>query len=124
MRPTRFTGSQVIMPLGHTIENEEVSSLISCRESIDIIWFCSDCYLVLWLQMLEVVRLEGHSLVQEDAFVSRDVHLLQVTNTTNSLRKQTQWGSLLVLVVLSDLMMHHDRFVPGLMRMLLELVQS
>uniref|UniRef100_A0A1J3JA86 Homeobox-leucine zipper protein REVOLUTA n=1 Tax=Noccaea caerulescens TaxID=107243 RepID=A0A1J3JA86_NOCCA len=51
MRPTRFTGSQVIMPLGHTIENEE---------------------------MLEVVRLEGHSLVQEDAFVSRDVHLLQI----------------------------------------------
>ncbi|CAH2065370.1 unnamed protein product [Thlaspi arvense] len=51
MRPTRFTGSQIIMPLGHTIENEE---------------------------MLEVVRLEGHSLVQEDAFVSRDVHLLQI----------------------------------------------
>lgn len=24
MRPTRFTGSQIIMPLGHTIENEEV----------------------------------------------------------------------------------------------------
>ncbi|XP_010520372.1 PREDICTED: homeobox-leucine zipper protein REVOLUTA-like [Tarenaya hassleriana] len=51
MRPTRFTGSQIIMPLGHTIEHEE---------------------------MLEVVRLEGHSLVQEDAFVSRDVHLLQI----------------------------------------------
>ncbi|CAI0453008.1 unnamed protein product [Linum tenue] len=51
MRPTRFTGSQIIMPLGHTIENEE---------------------------MLEVIRLEGHSLVQEDAFVSRDIHLLQI----------------------------------------------
>ncbi|XP_010535608.1 PREDICTED: homeobox-leucine zipper protein REVOLUTA [Tarenaya hassleriana] len=51
MRPTRFTGSQIIMPLGHTIEHEE---------------------------MLEVVRLEGHSLVQDDAFVSRDVHLLQI----------------------------------------------
>ncbi|CAH2069310.1 unnamed protein product [Thlaspi arvense] len=50
MRPTRFTGSQIIMPLGHTIEHEE---------------------------MLEVVRLEGHSLAQEDAFMSRDVHLLQ-----------------------------------------------
>ena len=24
MRATRFTGSQIIMPLGHTIENEEV----------------------------------------------------------------------------------------------------
>lgn len=24
MRPTRFTGSQIIMPLGHTIEQEEV----------------------------------------------------------------------------------------------------
>ncbi|KAL4283032.1 hypothetical protein GQ457_16G011440 [Hibiscus cannabinus] len=51
MRPTRFTGSQIIMPLGHTIEHEEV---------------------------LEVIRLEGHSLVEEDAFVSRDIHLLQV----------------------------------------------
>ncbi|KAJ4910967.1 Homeobox-leucine zipper protein REVOLUTA [Raphanus sativus] len=51
VRPTRFTGSQVIMPLGHTIEHEE---------------------------MLEVVRLEGHSLAQEDGFMSRDVHLLQI----------------------------------------------
>ncbi|KAH0896221.1 hypothetical protein HID58_045789 [Brassica napus] len=50
VRPTRFTGSQIIMPLGHTIEHEET---------------------------LEVVRLEGHSLAQEDAFMSRDVHLLQ-----------------------------------------------
>ncbi|XP_057448983.1 homeobox-leucine zipper protein REVOLUTA-like [Lotus japonicus] len=51
MRPTRFTGSQIIMPLGHTIEHEE---------------------------MLEVIRLEGHSIAQEDAFVSRDIHLLQI----------------------------------------------
>ncbi|XP_065865934.1 homeobox-leucine zipper protein REVOLUTA isoform X1 [Euphorbia lathyris] len=51
MRPTRFTGSQIIMPLGHTIEHEE---------------------------LLEVIRLEGHSIAQEDAFVSRDIHLLQI----------------------------------------------
>ncbi|KAK4441180.1 Homeobox-leucine zipper protein REVOLUTA [Sesamum alatum] len=51
MRPTRFTGSQIIMPLGHTIEHEE---------------------------MLEVIRLEGHSLSHEDAFGSRDIHLLQM----------------------------------------------
>ncbi|KAK6271831.1 hypothetical protein POUND7_008914 [Theobroma cacao] len=51
MRPTRFTGSQIIMPLGHTIEHEE---------------------------LLEVIRLEGHSLAQEDAFLSRDIHLLQI----------------------------------------------
>lgn len=51
MRLTRFTGSQIIMPLGHTIEHEE---------------------------LLEVVRLEGHSLAQEDAFLSRDIHLLQI----------------------------------------------
>nr|DAA05766.1 TPA_inf: class III HD-Zip protein REV1 [Lotus japonicus] len=51
MRPMRFTGNQIIMPLGHTIEHEE---------------------------MLEVIRLEGHSLAQEDAFASRDVHLLQL----------------------------------------------
>ncbi|XP_073155662.1 homeobox-leucine zipper protein REVOLUTA-like isoform X2 [Henckelia pumila] len=51
MRPTRFSGSQIIMPLGHTIEQEE---------------------------MLEVVRLEGHSCTHEDAFLSRDIHLLQI----------------------------------------------
>ena len=45
MRPTRFTGSQIIMPLGHTIEHEEVvcifipatchimSSLCHCAEA-------------------------------------------------------------------------------------------
>lgn len=78
MRPTRFTGSQIIMPLGHTIEHEEVK-LHSfpmrehhfCVLSLMYIWCCM-------LQMLEVVRLEGHSLAQEDAFMSRDVHLLQV----------------------------------------------
>ncbi|KAG2311103.1 hypothetical protein Bca4012_025560 [Brassica carinata] len=52
VRPTRFTVSQIIMPLGHTIEHEE---------------------------MLEVVRLEGHSLAEEDAFMSWDVHLLQIS---------------------------------------------
>ncbi|XP_050371712.1 homeobox-leucine zipper protein REVOLUTA [Argentina anserina] len=51
MRPTRFTGGQIIMPLGHTIEHEE---------------------------LLEVVRLEGHSFSQEEEFVSRDIHLLQI----------------------------------------------
>ncbi|XP_057954412.1 homeobox-leucine zipper protein REVOLUTA [Malania oleifera] len=56
MRPTRFTGGQIIMPLGHTIEHEE---------------------------MLEVIRLEGHSLPQEDAFMSRDIHLLQICSGTD-----------------------------------------
>ncbi|WOG87592.1 hypothetical protein DCAR_0206822 [Daucus carota subsp. sativus] len=51
MRPTRFTGNQIIMPLGQTIEHEE---------------------------MLEVIRLEGHPLGQEDSFMSRDIHLLQL----------------------------------------------
>lgn len=49
MRSTKFTGNQAIMPLGHTIEHEE---------------------------MLEIIRLEG--LAQDDSFVSRDVHLLQL----------------------------------------------
>ncbi|CAK8536236.1 unnamed protein product [Lathyrus sativus] len=53
MRSTRFTGNQAIMPLGQTIEHEE---------------------------MLEIIRLEGHALGQEDSFVSRDVHLLQLCN--------------------------------------------
>ncbi|GFY92490.1 homeobox-leucine zipper family protein [Actinidia rufa] len=52
MRPMRFTGNPIIMPLSYTIELEE---------------------------MLEVIRLEGHSLAQEDAFMSRDIHLLQET---------------------------------------------
>ncbi|KAK6144393.1 hypothetical protein DH2020_021213 [Rehmannia glutinosa] len=51
MRTTRFTGSQIIMPLGHTIEQDE---------------------------MLEVIRLEGHGVSHEDAFTSSDVHLLQM----------------------------------------------
>ncbi|MBA0728823.1 hypothetical protein Golax_001690 [Gossypium laxum] len=51
MRPTSFTGSQIIMPLGQTVEQEE---------------------------LLEVIRLEGQSLTQEDAFLSRDIHLLQI----------------------------------------------
>ncbi|KAK9664027.1 hypothetical protein RND81_14G015000 [Saponaria officinalis] len=51
VRATRFSGSQIIMPLGHTIEHEE---------------------------MLEVIRLEGHSLTAEDAYMSRDIHLLQI----------------------------------------------
>ncbi|XP_022874815.1 homeobox-leucine zipper protein REVOLUTA-like isoform X2 [Olea europaea var. sylvestris] len=51
MRPTRFTGSQIIMPLGHTIEH---------------------------FQMLEMIRLEGDPLSHEDAYISRDIHLLQM----------------------------------------------
>lgn len=34
MRPTRFTGSQIIMPLGHTIEHEEVYLLCSFGSSV------------------------------------------------------------------------------------------
>ncbi|KAI3936511.1 hypothetical protein MKW92_053024 [Papaver armeniacum] len=51
LRPTRFSGSQIIMPLGHTVEHEE---------------------------SLEVIRLEGHALTQEEAVLSRDIHLLQI----------------------------------------------
>ncbi|CAH9075223.1 unnamed protein product [Cuscuta europaea] len=55
VRPARFTGNQIIMPLGQTIEHEE---------------------------MLEVIRLEGHPLDNEDIFLSRDmsrdIHLLQL----------------------------------------------
>ncbi|KAG1353907.1 homeobox-leucine zipper protein HOX9 [Cocos nucifera] len=51
LRPLRFSGSQIIMPLAHTVENEE---------------------------FLEVVRLEGQAVTQDEAMVSRDVHLLQL----------------------------------------------
>ncbi|KAI3957409.1 hypothetical protein MKW98_003130 [Papaver atlanticum] len=51
LRPARFSGSQIIMPLGHTVEHEE---------------------------SLEVIRLEGHALTQEEAVLSRDIHLLQI----------------------------------------------
>ncbi|XP_068664718.1 homeobox-leucine zipper protein REVOLUTA-like isoform X2 [Aristolochia californica] len=50
-RTTRFSGSQIIMPLAQTMEHEE---------------------------FLEVIRLEGHALTQEEAVLSRDIHLLQL----------------------------------------------
>ncbi|KAF6166216.1 hypothetical protein GIB67_031000 [Kingdonia uniflora] len=50
LRSTRFSGSQIIMPLGHTVEREE---------------------------LLEIVRLESQALTQEEAILSRDIHLLQ-----------------------------------------------
>uniref|UniRef100_A0A7N1A2J1 Uncharacterized protein n=1 Tax=Kalanchoe fedtschenkoi TaxID=63787 RepID=A0A7N1A2J1_KALFE len=55
MRPASFSSSQIIMPLGQTIENEET---------------------------LEVIRIEGHSLSPEDAYMSRDIHLLQICSGT------------------------------------------
>ncbi|MBA0866491.1 hypothetical protein Goshw_021556 [Gossypium schwendimanii] len=106
MRPTRFTGSQIIMPLGHTIEHEEVyllcGHLIPLRYVLWSLWSSNKMHLHLSVllfsiasvifshlsinfanvfimyQLLEVIRLEGHSFVQEDAFVSRDIHLLQI----------------------------------------------
>lgn len=33
--------------------------------------------------MLEVIRLEGHSLGHENAFISGDIHLLQVTTSVD-----------------------------------------
>uniref|UniRef100_A0A0E0M8V0 Homeobox domain-containing protein n=1 Tax=Oryza punctata TaxID=4537 RepID=A0A0E0M8V0_ORYPU len=51
LRPMRFSGSQIIMPLAHTVENEEI---------------------------LEVVRLEGQTLTHDDGLMSRDIHLLQL----------------------------------------------
>ncbi|XP_073001395.1 homeobox-leucine zipper protein HOX9-like [Typha latifolia] len=51
LQPTRYTGSQMIMPLSHTMGNEEI---------------------------LEVVRLEGQALTEDQAVLSRDIHLLQL----------------------------------------------
>uniref|UniRef100_A0A1D1ZGV4 Homeobox-leucine zipper protein HOX9 n=1 Tax=Anthurium amnicola TaxID=1678845 RepID=A0A1D1ZGV4_9ARAE len=51
LRPIRFSGNQIIMPLAHTVENEE---------------------------FLEVIRLEGQTLTPDDGVLSRDVHLLQL----------------------------------------------
>lgn len=45
------------------------------HQTLDFIYLFAD-YAV--FQLLEVIRLEGHPMVQEDAFVSRDIHLLQV----------------------------------------------
>ncbi|TVU30349.1 hypothetical protein EJB05_21965 [Eragrostis curvula] len=55
LRPMRFSGNQIILPLAHTVENEEV---------------------------LEIVRLEGQALTHEDGFLSRDIHLLQLCTGT------------------------------------------
>ncbi|KAG6695744.1 hypothetical protein I3843_09G111500 [Carya illinoinensis] len=51
-RPGGFPGSQVILPLAHTVEHEEV--------------------------FLEVVRLEGHAFSPEDVALARDMYLLQL----------------------------------------------
>ncbi|XP_044983385.1 homeobox-leucine zipper protein HOX10 isoform X2 [Hordeum vulgare subsp. vulgare] len=51
LRPMRFSGSQIIMPLAHTVENEEV---------------------------LEVVRLEGQPLTPDEVLLSRDIDMLQL----------------------------------------------
>ncbi|CAN6317089.1 unnamed protein product [Urochloa humidicola] len=51
LRPMRFSGSQIIMPLAHTVENEEI---------------------------LEVVRIEGQALTHDEGLLSRDIHLLQL----------------------------------------------
>ncbi|KAG2684627.1 hypothetical protein I3760_10G084500 [Carya illinoinensis] len=50
-RPGGFPGSQVILPLAHTVEHEE---------------------------FLEVVRLEGHAFSPEDVALARDMYLLQL----------------------------------------------
>ncbi|EMS51049.1 Homeobox-leucine zipper protein HOX10 [Triticum urartu] len=50
LRPMRFSGSQIIMPLAHTVENEEI---------------------------LEVVRLEGQPLSHDEVLLSRDIDMLQ-----------------------------------------------
>ncbi|KAK1367209.1 hypothetical protein POM88_042770 [Heracleum sosnowskyi] len=51
MRPGGFPGTQVILPLAHTVEHEE---------------------------FLEVVRLEGHAFSPEDIALARDMYLLQL----------------------------------------------
>lgn len=66
--------------------------------------------------MLEVVRLEGHSLAQEDAFMSRDVHLLQVYLLVLEVSR--------CFIVEQTFLMMYGRYVLGLMRMLLEHVQN
>ncbi|KAK1405560.1 hypothetical protein POM88_005165 [Heracleum sosnowskyi] len=50
-RPGGFPGTQVILPLAHTVEHEE---------------------------FLEVVRLEGHAFSPEDIALARDMYLLQL----------------------------------------------
>lgn len=65
------------MPLGQTIEHEEVYHLKQFCAYLTALCLTTHFYSFA-LQMLEVVRLEGHSLIHEDAFSSRDVHLLQV----------------------------------------------
>ena len=41
MRPTRFTGSQIIMPLGHTIEHEEVLLSVIPQDFSNFFFFFS-----------------------------------------------------------------------------------
>ena len=82
-RPGGFPGSQVILPLAHTVEHEEVTiiSLFSlgyifptCLNTI-----LSKNFSFILMKFLEVVRLEGHAFSPEDVALARDMYLLQVS---------------------------------------------
>lgn len=58
--------------------------------------------------MLEVVRLEGHSFGQEDAFMSRDIHLLQVLfgilMTTSKINKELDTSENKLRILIGDVL--------------------
>lgn len=57
-------------------------------------------------QLLEVIRLEGHPMVQEDAFVSRDIHLLQVDSRLFDYRTKFLW-TLMILYGFNNLIFRY-----------------
>ena len=91
-RPGGFPGSQVILPLAHTVENEEVTILSSTlklfpRSFFSLVYIFAPfsntnlCKILSFILMkfLEVVRLEGHAFSPEDVALARDMYLLQVS---------------------------------------------
>lgn len=79
-RPSGFPSSQVILPLAHTIEHEEV--LIFFESVIDKLVSIFSIYILMpptaMMQFLEVVRIEGNAFPPDDVALACDMYLLQV----------------------------------------------
>ncbi|THU61836.1 hypothetical protein C4D60_Mb07t27460 [Musa balbisiana] len=61
-----LSGSQVILPLAHTLELEEELVILPLAHTLELEEF------------LEVIKLEGHVFNPDDVMLSRDVYLLQL----------------------------------------------
>ncbi|KAK9132686.1 hypothetical protein Scep_012214 [Stephania cephalantha] len=69
--------SQVILPLAHTVEHEEMM-LSDAGLSLASVALLPRCSYIFLHEFLEVIRLEGPGFSEDDAVLPRDMHLLQI----------------------------------------------